>query len=241
MRTGMFDFISNSFGVSNPDNNRIILAGIFGGLFVGLGVALTFIGDGSTGGLDVLFFVVNKYFRIRVSITSFTLDGIIILVSTFAIPKHVIPGFIGILSALISAIVIEFMYVRANNACIIDIVTTQYKEINSWIIKTLDRTATVVDAQGAYTNQKYKLVHFVVDKHSLPDLKNQITLIDPKAFITITSASQVLGEGFLPLQIKSHMKKQDKLKLKDVLKKLKIFFQTPKLLKKTTKKEIVFH
>ncbi|MCQ2794768.1 MAG: YitT family protein [Bacilli bacterium] len=213
MRTGMFNFIIEYFDVSDPRNDyymALLLAGIFGGLFVGIGVALTFLGDGSTGGLDVLCFICYKYLHIKVSITSFLFDGVIIFASAFAIPEHVIPAFVGVLSALISAVVIEVMYVSTNNACIIDIITTHYKEIDDYIIKVLDRTSTIIDVEGSYTKKKYKMVRFVVDKRSLPEVRNQIAKIDQKAFVTVSSANLVLGEGFLPIRVKEKMKSKKK-------------------------------
>lgn len=204
MRTHMFDFIFNNYiaEMGEPELGTL-MAGIFGGLIVGGGVALTFLGDGSTGGLDVLCFICYKYLHIKVSITSFLFDGVIILTSAFAIPKHVIAAFVGILSALISAIVIDFMYVKNNNACVIDIVTTEYKDLNEFIIKTLDQTSTIMDVKGAYSNKKYKMVRFVVSKRNLPAVKDQITKIDPKAFVTVMNANQVLGEGFMPIKVKN--------------------------------------
>lgn len=203
IRTHMFDFIFNNYiaEMSEPELGTL-MAGIFGGLFVGIGVALTFLGDGSTGGLDVLCFICYKYLHIKVSITSFCFDGIIILVSAFVIDAHVISAFVGVLSALISAIVIDIMYVRTNNACVIDIITTHYKEIDAFIIKTLDQTSTIIDVKGAFSNKNYKMVRFVVDKRNFPEVKEQITQIDPKAFVTVMSANQVLGEGFLPIKVK---------------------------------------
>lgn len=213
MRTGMFQFIIDYFDVTNPANDYymvLLLAGIFGGLFVGIGVALTFLGDGSTGGLDVLCFICYKYLHIKVSITSFLFDGVIIFASAFVIPKHVIPAFVGVLSALLSAIVIDVMYVRTSNACIIDIVTTRYKEINNYIIKVLDRTSTIMSAEGAFSKKKFKIVRFVVDKRSLPEVRDQIAKIDNKAFVTVSSANLVLGEGFLPIRVKEKKKAKKK-------------------------------
>lgn len=211
MRTHMFDFIFNNYIAEMSEAELgTLMAGIFGGLFVGLGVALTFLGDGSTGGLDVLCFICYKYLHIKVSITSFLFDGVIILASAFAIEGHVIAAFVGVLSALISAIVIEVLYVSTNNACIIDIITVHYKEIDDYIIKVLDRTSTIIDVEGSYTKKKYKMVRFVVNKRALPEVKDQIAKIDSKAFITVSSASQVLGEGFLPIRVKEKKKTKKK-------------------------------
>ncbi|MCQ2794004.1 MAG: YitT family protein [Bacilli bacterium] len=212
IHTGMFDSIIEYFDITIKANDPdlvLLLAGIFGGLFVGLGVAITFIGEGSTGGLDVLCFICYKFLHIKVSITSFVFDGRIIFTCAFAIPEHVMPAFIGVLSALLSAIVIDILYVRSNNACIIDIISARYQDINKYIVDVLGRTSTIIDVEGGFTKKKYRLVRFVVDKRSLPEVKEEIAKIDKDAFITIASATHVFGEGFVPIKIKNQKKHKD--------------------------------
>lgn len=209
-RTNCFAFISNIF-VGKESN--LLLAGIFGGLFVGAGVALTFLGDGSTGGTDVLCFILAKYTPLKQGVTSFACDASVILVGMICLRDNMLPSLVGILSALLTALMIEVIFVQSNTIYIADIITKKYKEFSAYIIRDLDGTCTIIDAKGAYkTDNDIKMVRLVVDKRDFLTIKDQISKIDEEAFVTITTAKKVLGEGFSALYKKREklVKKNDK-------------------------------
>ena len=192
IRTPMITWVSDYF-IINPemypegflalDSIRLMLAGIFAGITIGAGVSLTFIGGGSTGGLDVVYFLIEKYLHIKQSISSFVLDAAIIIVYACCIPNRVLPSLVGVVSALLSALMIEVMYIRINCNYVVDILTVKYKEIDNYIIKELKMTSTLLEATGAYSNKKYKLVRFIIKRRDFEDVKKVIAKIDPKAFI----------------------------------------------------------
>lgn len=198
-RTGMFNFITKEL-IGTSSNNNILLAGIFGGLFVGAGVAITFLGDGSTGGTDILCFIIAKYTPIKQGISSFCSDALIIIIGMACIRDQVIASLVGILAALITALMIQIIFVESNSIYICDIVTSKYKELSNYIIKELDGTCTIIDAKGAYNSDKdVKLVRIVIDKRAFVQFKDQISTFDEKAFVTVFNAKKVLGEGFTAL------------------------------------------
>jgi len=200
-RTSIFNFLSDLFiGEFQKDTGRVLIAGIFGGLFVGAGVALTFLGDGSTGGTDVLCFIIAKYTPVKQSVTSFLSDSLIILIGMICLRDNILPSLIGILSALLTALMIQVIFISSNSIYIADIVTTKYKELSSYIIKELGGTCTLIEAKGAYKQDNdIKILRIVIDKRDFVRLKDQIVLVDDKAFVTITNAKKVLGEGFTAL------------------------------------------
>ena len=75
----------------------ITACGIFGGVFIGLGVAMNFAGGGSSGGVDVLIAIAHKYLGVKESIASFVIDSSIIICGMFIIPKNIVPSFFDIL------------------------------------------------------------------------------------------------------------------------------------------------
>lgn len=194
-RTHMLSFISDHF--VNPTTVLLLIAGLLGGLCVGAGCALTFLGDGSTGGVDVLCFILAKYTGIKQSFSSFVVDASVIIVGMALIRDNVVASLIGILSALMSALTIHFVYVQTNNNYVADIITEKTDEISKLIVKTFNRTTTIIDAIGSYSKSKKKLVRFVMEKRELPYFRDAIIKIDPKAFVTITPVKMVLGEGFI--------------------------------------------
>lgn len=219
-RTNMFAFISTQF-TAPISNDLLLIAGLLGGLCTGAGCALTFLGDGSTGGVDVFCFILTKYTGIKQSFSSFVVDASVIVVGMAIIRNNVVASLIGILSALMAAFTIHFIYVQTNTNYVADIITEKPDEIVHLVAVIFDRTTTVVDAIGSYSKRKKKIVRFVMDKRELVYFREMIMKIDSNAFITIAPAKMVLGEGFLSMR--PNMRKT--------------FFQKPVQIKKKTKKK----
>lgn len=211
IRTPMISWISDYFIIdligypesfAALDSIRLMLAGVFAGITIGGGVALTFVGGGSTGGLDVLYFLIDKYLHIKQSISSFVLDAVIIIAYACCIPNRVLPSLVGVVSALLSAVMIEVIYIRLKTNYVVDILTTKYKEMNDFIIKDLKMTSTLLEATGAYSKKKFKLVRLVVSRRDYQDIRKQLMNIDPNAFISVFDSKQILGRGFTEIKQK---------------------------------------
>ena len=172
-----------------------MLCGIFGGVFVGGGVALTFLGGGSTGGVDVLQVLLNKYFRIKESISSFIIDAIIIIIGMLAMRMWV-PALCGILSCFVSAILIEVVYIRNQSSYQVDIISEKWKEINEFAQTELDRGTTIIHAEGGYKGDERIILRVVFNKTQYEKLRDYIAVVDPRAFVTFTQTNAVYGEGF---------------------------------------------
>ena len=172
-----------------------MLCGIFGGVFVGGGVALTFLGGGSTGGVDVLQVLLNKYFRIKESISSFFIDSIIIIIGMIAMRMWV-PALCGILSCFVSAILIEVVYIRNQSSYQVDIISEKWKEINEFAQTELDRGTTIIHAEGGYKGDERIILRVVFNKTQYEKLRDYIAVVDPRAFVTFTQTNAVYGEGF---------------------------------------------
>ena len=186
-----------------------LLAGIFGGIFVGAGVAITFKGHGSTGGFDILCAIIAKYTRIKESVSSLTIDSAIVVVGIICLwnKENIIPlGLIGILSALIAGAMIQIIYVASSSYVTCDIISSKYEDIVNFVQIDMDRGCTIIDTIGGYTGENRKLVRVVLSKKEADLLKNYVSKVDEHAFLIFTDASNVHGEGFLPLTIKRKKK-----------------------------------
>lgn len=174
----------------------IVLAAIFGGVFVGAGCAITFLGGGSTGGLDILSFIICKYIKkFKSSIVIFAIDALIVVCGIFVIQDLVV-SLLGITSAFLCAIVIDKLFLGESKAFIAQIVSDHYEEISEAIIKKLDRTTTILDGTGGYskTPKKLILVSFTMSQYAT--LINLINQIDKYAFVSIHRAHEINGEGW---------------------------------------------
>ena len=126
-RVQFFDYIASNFAGEFEVGN-FILCGIFGGVFVGGGVALTFIGGGSTGGIDVLQVLAAKYIGLKESISGFIIDALIIVVG-MATMQMWVPALCGILSSFVTAVLIEIVYIKGQTAYQVDIISEKWEEM----------------------------------------------------------------------------------------------------------------
>jgi len=174
----------------------LILAAIFGGVFVGAGCAVTFLGGGSTGGVDIIAFILCKFFRRwRHSVVMFFVDALTVILGLLVI-KNMVISLLGITSAFISASVIDKIFLGESKAFMAQIVSDRYKDINKMVIKKLERTTSLVDITGGYSGAKKKMVLVSFTMNQYAEIINIINKVDKNAFITIHRAHEINGEGW---------------------------------------------
>ena len=205
IRTHMFDFISKEFVVTNlanPDAGeqmKLLIAALFGGALIGAGVAITFVGEGSTGGLDVLQFLFHKWFNIRHSTTSFACDATIILawmIINAVSGNSIVPSLIGILSAFVTALVIRVIYGGSRDTYLAEIISDKHEAIMKYIHEVMDRSGTYVEVIGGYSKDKKMMIKVAFDASQLNDFKKFLAETDESAFIILSKNSSIIGEGF---------------------------------------------
>lgn len=174
---------------------NLILCGLFGGLCVGLGVSVAFMGGGSSGGTDALVMILKKYLNVKESIGSVATDAAIILIGLFSMQIYV-SSLCGILCAVVTALVIEFIYIKRQSGCQADIISEKYEEISAFVQNELGRGATIISATGGYKGDPRPMLRVVIDKSQYRKLKEFLSKTDPSAFVTFTITKAVYGEGF---------------------------------------------
>ena len=204
-RVVFFDELAKTFAGEQLAGN-LILCGIFGGVFIGGGVAITFLGGGSSGGIDVVQLLLSKYTGIKESVSGFLIDGIIILVGMFSMQLWV-QSLCGILSSFVTAALIEIVYIKNQTAYQVDIISDKWEEISRYAQDELERGATIIRAEGGYKGEERVILRVVFDRFQYEKIKKYIASVDPKAFVTYTQTNAVFGEGF-----KKHSKKIKKTK-----------------------------
>lgn len=174
----------------------VILAAVFGGALVGAGCAITFVAGGSTGGVDILSFLICKIFkRLKSSYVIFAVDATIVVCGIF-IMNDLVLSMLGICSAFVCATVIDRVFLGSSTAYVAQIISNESEEISKGVIEKLDRTTTVLDAKGAYSGENKKLIIVSFSMREYPDLMNIINGADPSAFMMISKAHENHGEGW---------------------------------------------
>ena len=183
------------------DIGLLLIIGILGGALVGVGCSLTFHAGGSTGGLDILAFIVSKYTGIKESIPFFLFDGIVVftgIVLDVVGGDHIrlISGFIGIITAFITSALVEIIYSGNTSAYMVDIISDKKDEILAFVLNELDRSATLFEVVGGYSGEKKMMIRVCFSRREYVKIKDGIAKIDPKAFCTFSQTLFVGGLGF---------------------------------------------
>lgn len=213
----LFQFMIDNISWLRIDNSPVslLLGGLFGGVFVGVGCGCTFIGGGSTGGVDCLSLAANKYLHVKTSVASFIIDGSIILIGFIInIDNGLERTLIGIVSAIMSAIMIDRVFLGQSSSFIAWIVTPKYDELSRRIQDEVERGTTLFIAEGGYTNAPYKVVEVVFDRKEYHDIHRIISEVDPYSFVTTMRAHEVRGDGFKKI-VKNKKLTIEELKARD--------------------------
>ena len=185
----------------------ILVCGVFAGVFVGSGVALTFLGGGSTGGVDILVVLLAKNTKLSESFSSFLVDATIILLSIILIPGNTVNSLCGVISAFVVALMIEFIYVNQTASIQADVISIEWEAISRFAQDEMGRGATIIKAEGGYKGEERIILRVVFDRRQFDAFKKFVAKTDPKAFITYTQTNAVYGEGFRPITKKEKKKK----------------------------------
>ena len=178
----------------------LIISSLFGGLCIGTGCALTFLGGGSTGGVDIIAFIICKFMkRWKSSTVIFAIDATTVIMGLFVM-GDLIHTLLGVVSAWICAMVIDKIFSGRGQAFTAEIVSDKYEEINLAIRNEVRRTTTIFDAIGGYSGEPKKVLMVTFTLRQYATLMNVIDRIDKTAFVSISRAHEINGEGwtFLP-------------------------------------------
>ena len=198
LRLSSPDVFGGFFNLSGSEHTSIaiLVAAIFGGAAVGAGCAITFLGGGSTGGVDIIALSISKHFkRIKSSHILFLTDATLVILGMFIIGDFVIT-LLGITSAFVSAAVVDRIFLGRSRAFIANIVSEHYLEINEAIIENVHRTTTVIPVIGGYTKSEKNMLMVSFTMRQYAELIATVNRIDKNAFITVHAAHEINGEGW---------------------------------------------
>ena len=173
-----------------------VAAAIFGGSLLGVGVGVAIMGGGSSGGTDVVNLLVRKYFHVKVGITSFIQDLIVILIGFFINDMNLITTCFGIIGSLLCSILIDKVSFGDNQFFVAFICTNKWESMNQKILEESARGTTLISMKGGYSKVDSYLIEICFDKRDYAVVKNAILKVDPNAFIQIMKASEIIGYGF---------------------------------------------
>ncbi|MEI7723671.1 MAG: YitT family protein [Bacteroidota bacterium] len=195
------DTLTFFWGFEPLVNGDALLSSIFGGVLAGLGLGLIFKSKATSGGSDIVAMILAKYTRLPLGMLMIYVDSAIVLIGLVVFRDWKIPLYSWIV-IFITGKVIDVVLEGVSYDKSVFIISDKYEEIRDKIINNLDRGGTYIDVKGMYNNAERRMIHTVVSRRELGLLEEYIHEIDPKAFLTVTDATEILGEGFKSLQEK---------------------------------------
>ena len=179
-----------------------LLSAIAGGVLVGIGSGIVFKAHATTGGSDIIAAILAKYTRGPLGLMQIYVDSAIVLLSLAAFHDWSIPLYTWII-IFITGKCIDVVLQGLNVEKALIIITEHPDEIREVILYKMDRGGTFFNGRGMYHNQERNILFTVLSRRQAELLKDFIREIDPKAFMAILDASEVLGEGFKDLKVEN--------------------------------------
>lgn len=187
--------------LDTSDRINVLLCAIYGGVCLGAGIGLVLKSGCNTGGTDIIAQVVGRYTPLSFGTVSFIVNGVIVLCG----------GIVMGLEGALFSIIAMFVSSHASNVVIMGFGTNIAKavyilseyhipEISRRVIKELHRSGTVLHGTGMYTAKGKDVLFVIVPNQQLQSLTRIINEEDPSAFVIVTGAYEVLGNGFLSLK-----------------------------------------
>ena len=190
----IMDYLAPLFPVYTGDR---MLAAICAGVLSGLGYALIYMRETSTGGADFIMLSI-KALKPHFSLgkITFIMDGLIVLLGTVMVSRDIDSLIYGmIITFLLSVVVDKVMYgIDAGKMTLI--VTDQAQEVADMIDQVTGRGCTFLKGEGSYSKEEKAVVMCACNNKQMYSIRSSIKKIDPKAFIIIVESNEVVGEGF---------------------------------------------
>ena len=172
----------------------ILLAAVFGGIFIGLGVGLVIKGRASTGSTSVVGEIVAKKTKYKAAEVLLAIDAVIMFASVF-VYNDIDKSLYSMLSVYVGIRVLDIILTGRPSKKIVNIVSNNVEVLKEQIRERIEEHGTILTGIGLHQGQNKTIIYVTVDAGKIDLLKNLITKYDPDAFMIITEASEFLGRG----------------------------------------------
>ncbi|CDQ19516.1 YitT family protein [Halobacillus karajensis] len=173
----------------------LTLASLFAGVFIGVGLGIIFRYGGTTGGVDIIARLINKYIGWSMGRAMFVFDALVIFVSIITYLEYT-RGMYTLVAVFVGARVIDFIQEGAYAARGTTVISEKSEEISKRVMEEMDRGVTVLAGRGSFSGSKRDVLYCVIGKNEIVRLKSIINHIDPHAFVAVSHVHDVMGEGF---------------------------------------------
>ncbi len=192
----LITFFINTLAAYGAVTDDLLIAAVLGGALIGVALALVFKAGATTGGIDIIVKVVRtKRRHVKTNILFLVFDSIVILASWIVFQDMTVAFYAGIAVVTDSIVMYKILY-GSDEAKLVYIISEKPEQVKQRLFDELDTTATIITARGAYTNAPKEMLMIVTRKQMYPRLEEIVKDEDTSAFMIVSSASEIFGEGY---------------------------------------------
>ncbi|MED4206294.1 YitT family protein [Neobacillus mesonae] len=188
----LFMFLTEDVGKQLTGDT--LLASVFAGFLVGVGLGLIFRSGGTSGGTTILAQLANQYFGWSIAKAMLILDVAVVVASVFIIGLE--KAMYTLLVVYIGSKAIDFIVEGLDERVAVLIISNEPERVLNAITKKMSRGLTVLDGHGGYTGQDKQVLYLVINKQEIVQLKHIIREIDEFAYVTVHNVHEMMGKGY---------------------------------------------
>lgn len=208
----MFSLFMDATATELLLTENVLMSALFGGVLLGLGFGFIFLTGATTGGTDILASIANRIVPVIDLGKWFFIFDIIIILSGAVFLRNTELLLAGIVTLFLNSWVLDYVISGFNVSKVVYVISDKSSEIATEIMKKLDRGVTGIKSVGMYTEEQRTMLMCIVKRYELQRLEKIVEEKDSDAFVILTQAHQVKGEGFVnyPIQKKKVKNKHKK-------------------------------
>ncbi len=172
-----------------------LLSALFGGVVYGIGLGMIFRSRATSGGSDIISMILHKYTNISLGTLVIIVDCTITLTTVLAFGDWRLPMYSWIL-IFVEGKVIDMVVEGGASHKTLMIISSETEQIKEYIIKEINRGATIFDAKGAFAGEPKKVIYTILSLREMMILRHHIKEVDPQAFINVIDSREIIGNGF---------------------------------------------
>lgn len=173
-----------------------LLAALGGGSLLALGMGIVFRNGATTGGIDIVIRIIKmKFNHIKTGRLFLMIDGVVVIFSAI-IFKNITLGMYSAIAVVVSSYVLDYVLYGGDDAKLIYIISENDKEIANRLMEELDLGLSFINGEGGYSGKVRDIIMCVVRKQLYPKVQQIVNEEDKDAFVIVSSASEVFGEGY---------------------------------------------
>ncbi|MCU4157904.1 YitT family protein [Carboxylicivirga sp. A043] len=185
-----------------PVVSELMMNAIIGGMLAGLGAGIVFVNGGSTGGVDIIAMIINKYKNISLGRLLLGMDVLIITSSFFLVQTSSIETVVyGFMTMAILAYTVDLVISGNKQTVQFFIISKKPEELRKSVIFEAERGLTILHGKGGYSGEDRQVLMVIARKSETQEIFKVVKQIDPDAFITVGTVMGVYGQGFDKIKI----------------------------------------